>query len=222
MTVGAYPGTVQPADRRPPGHRRGGVATGRPGPPGPDRVDRRLWEKTRPGRRSSTGWRCSRRSPPAAPGWRSRVTDRQLIAEVAAGYDAVVVGVDKWLQIVDPAWYGGSAAARDAGGGQAAPGPGRWPGPASAAGSCLPAAVCSWPSAPSSTGSPPSAARAGRRDWMAAEAAAHDDLTGAWTACRSPPSPDRATPGRAGSPTDQARRGGSPDRAGDRATLGPR
>ena len=42
-----------------------------------------------------------------------RVTDQQLIADVAAGYDAVVVGADKWLQIVDPAWYGGSPAARD-------------------------------------------------------------------------------------------------------------
>jgi hypothetical protein len=42
-----------------------------------------------------------------------RVTDRQLIAEVAAGYDAVVLGADKWLQVIDPAWYGGSVTARD-------------------------------------------------------------------------------------------------------------
>ncbi len=41
------------------------------------------------------------------------VTDRQLIVDVADGYDAVVLGADKWHQVVDPAWYGGSAAARD-------------------------------------------------------------------------------------------------------------
>jgi hypothetical protein len=42
------------------------------------------------------------------------VTDARLIAEVAAGYDAVVMGADKWAQVLDPAWYEGSAAARDA------------------------------------------------------------------------------------------------------------
>ncbi len=47
------------------------------------------------------------------PGLGVRVTERQLIAEVAAGYDAVVVGVDKWLQIIDPGWYEGSVVARD-------------------------------------------------------------------------------------------------------------
>jgi hypothetical protein len=42
-----------------------------------------------------------------------RITDARLIADVAAGYDAVVVGADKWLQIIDPSWYEGSVAARD-------------------------------------------------------------------------------------------------------------
>jgi nicotinic acid mononucleotide adenylyltransferase len=42
------------------------------------------------------------------------VTDAALIADIAAGYDAVVMGADKWAQVVDPAWYGGSGAARDA------------------------------------------------------------------------------------------------------------
>ncbi|MDQ1379487.1 MAG: nicotinate-nucleotide adenylyltransferase [Actinomycetota bacterium] len=41
-------------------------------------------------------------------------TDKQLIAEIAAGYDVVVMGADKWAQVRDPAWYGGDAAARDA------------------------------------------------------------------------------------------------------------
>jgi hypothetical protein len=41
-----------------------------------------------------------------------RVTGQQLIADLAAGYDAVVLGADKWLQINDPAWYG-SPSSRD-------------------------------------------------------------------------------------------------------------
>ncbi len=42
------------------------------------------------------------------------VTDARLIADQAAGYDAVVMGADKWAQVVDPTWYEGSDAARDA------------------------------------------------------------------------------------------------------------
>ena len=41
------------------------------------------------------------------------VTGARLIAEMAAGYDAVVMGADKWAQVNDPAWYGDSPAARD-------------------------------------------------------------------------------------------------------------
>ena len=40
-------------------------------------------------------------------------TDQQLIADVSAGYDAVIVGADKWAQIMDPVWYE-SPSARDA------------------------------------------------------------------------------------------------------------
>jgi Cytidylyltransferase-like len=42
------------------------------------------------------------------------VSDARLIVDQAEGYDAVVMGADKWAQVVDPAWYGGSVAARDA------------------------------------------------------------------------------------------------------------
>lgn len=42
------------------------------------------------------------------------VTDAQLITDIAAGYDAVVMGADKWAQVCDPAWYGNDPAARDA------------------------------------------------------------------------------------------------------------
>ena len=40
------------------------------------------------------------------PWLRVVVTDAQLIADIAAGYDAVVMGADKWAQVRDPAWYG--------------------------------------------------------------------------------------------------------------------
>ncbi len=42
------------------------------------------------------------------------VTEERLIADVATGYAAVVMGADKWAQVLDPAWYGGSVAAHDA------------------------------------------------------------------------------------------------------------
>jgi predicted RNA-binding protein with PIN domain len=41
-------------------------------------------------------------------------THAQLITDIARGYDAVVMGSDKWAQVRDPAWYGGDASARDA------------------------------------------------------------------------------------------------------------
>lgn len=43
-----------------------------------------------------------------------RVTDHQLLAHVARGFDLLVVGADKWWQIQDPVWYDGDPAARDA------------------------------------------------------------------------------------------------------------
>jgi nicotinate-nucleotide adenylyltransferase len=42
------------------------------------------------------------------------VTDARLLADVAAGYDVLVVGADKWAQLHDPSWYGGSTDERDA------------------------------------------------------------------------------------------------------------
>jgi hypothetical protein len=42
-----------------------------------------------------------------------RVTATQLIADIAAGYEALIVGADKWAQVNDPVWYG-SVEARDA------------------------------------------------------------------------------------------------------------
>ena len=42
------------------------------------------------------------------------VSERQLIAELAEGYDVVIMGADKWEQVHDLAFYDGSAARRDA------------------------------------------------------------------------------------------------------------
>ena len=48
------------------------------------------------------------------PAVRADVTDRQLIADLAAGYDLCVIGADKWHQLHDLAFYDGSTGARDA------------------------------------------------------------------------------------------------------------
>jgi hypothetical protein len=42
------------------------------------------------------------------------VTDDQLLVDIAAGYDVLVLGADKWEQVMDPVFYGGSIAQRDA------------------------------------------------------------------------------------------------------------
>jgi len=36
-------------------------------------------------------------------------TPHRLVADIAAGYDVVVLGADKWHQLLDPSWYGGVA-----------------------------------------------------------------------------------------------------------------
>lgn len=41
----------------------------------------------------------------------ARATEHQLLADIAAGYDLLVVGADKWLQLHDLRFYGGSDAA---------------------------------------------------------------------------------------------------------------
>ena len=103
-----------------------------------------------------------------------RVTTHRLLADIAEGYDALVMGADKWAQVLDPVYYDGSPAARDA------------------AVARLPRVVVA-PRPPfeptgvevldldgvahiSST-----AVRDGAHTWMAPEAAAFDERTGAWS-----------------------------------------
>lgn len=109
-----------------------------------------------------------------------RVTDRRLIADVASGYDAVIMGMDKWLQVLDPAWYGGSEERRDA------------------ALEALPEVLLAGRDGAGHTGPVPpgvslldvhpahgpvssTLVRAGRTEWMLDEAARFDARTGAWT-----------------------------------------
>ncbi|MBW3537698.1 MAG: hypothetical protein KY395_08060 [Actinobacteria bacterium] len=42
------------------------------------------------------------------------VTDDRLLADIARGYDFVIVGADKAAQLQDPSFYGGSEMERDA------------------------------------------------------------------------------------------------------------
>ena len=106
------------------------------------------------------------------------VADAQLITDLALGYDAVILGADKWAQVIDPVWYGGSETARDAAVAGLprvllAPRAALFPlaGP-----SVEVLEVMDDHATVSSTG-----ARSGRREWMAPEAAAFDMATGAWT-----------------------------------------
>lgn len=115
-----------------------------------------------------------------------RVTDDRLIVDVAAGYDVVVLGADKWAQVRDPAWYP-STAARDAALAElphvlvvprADDDDPPTPGP-SGAGDVPRVDVLPVASAHRSVSS--TRARAGERSLMLPEAAAFDARTGAWT-----------------------------------------
>lgn len=101
------------------------------------------------------------------------ITDAQLLVDIATGYELLIMGADKWVQIQDPAFYGGDTAARDAAMAglpklAVAPRPPHE----------VPAEVLLdiEPLPHSST-----AARAGTLGWMLPAAAAFDAETGAWT-----------------------------------------
>lgn len=110
------------------------------------------------------------------------VFEVQLIVDVAAGYDAVILGSDKWAQVTDPAYYGGSHQARDAAlerlpevvvvhrPGFPPPKPVRWQG-----------TLVTLEVAPELGQVSSSGARAGRWEWMAPEAVTFDRESGAWS-----------------------------------------
>jgi nicotinate-nucleotide adenylyltransferase len=113
-------------------------------------------------------------------------TERRLIADIAEGYAAVVMGADKWAQVLDPDWYEGSTAARDRAL-AALPAIGIAPRPTDdgpgAAPVLLPAGlrVVELDVHPSHRAVSATSVRSGRHEWMAPEAAAFAERTGAWT-----------------------------------------
>lgn len=50
----------------------------------------------------------------ARPWLAGRRTDARLLADIAEGFDVLIVGADKWHQLLDPAWYDSVEARNDA------------------------------------------------------------------------------------------------------------
>ena len=102
------------------------------------------------------------------------VTEQQLIADIAAPYDVVVMGADKWAQVNDPVWYADEQEMAESLARlpqlALAPRPPHEVAPEHALD--LPRDLLEVSS---------SGVRAGRREWMTAAAAAFDEATGAWS-----------------------------------------
>lgn len=103
------------------------------------------------------------------------VTGQQLLADIAEGYDVVVMGADKWAQILDPVFY--ESAEHHAAALARMPTPAVVPRPPHP---CPDQYAVALPEHLADVSS--SAVRAGRRDWMAPEAREVAAETGAWEA----------------------------------------
>jgi hypothetical protein len=108
------------------------------------------------------------------------LTQARLLVDIAEEADAVVLGADKWAQVNDPRWYDDDPRARDAAVARLplaliAPRP-PVPLPAPVPGRIV---ILDLPPEHGEVSS--SAVRAGRSEWMVAEAAAFDAETGAWS-----------------------------------------
>jgi len=88
------------------------------------------------------------------------VTEQQLVADIATGYDVVVMGADKWAQVNDPAWYPTLALAPRAG--------------------FVVPDEHTLPVDPFLLDVSSSAVRAGRTEWMTEPARLHHDRHGTW------------------------------------------
>jgi nicotinic acid mononucleotide adenylyltransferase len=125
-------------------------------------------------------------------GWLGvKVTEAQLLADIAEGYDVLVMGADKWHQVLDVRFYGGSTAARDAALARLprlaiAPRP-----PLDVPAEALLDVDAAFADMSSTQ------AREGAADMMVPEAAAFDRETGAWT---DPPRYERWLAARAATP----------------------
>jgi hypothetical protein len=107
-------------------------------------------------------------------------TRHRLLADIAEGYDALVVGADKWGQLLDPAWYGDSIVERDRNLARlptvlVVPRP-PYPAPDGDDPRWIRIEIDERLAAVSST-----AVRAGHGEWMAPEAADWDRRTGGWS-----------------------------------------
>lgn len=117
------------------------------------------------------------RAAGSRPWLRAVVTDQQLLVDIAAGYEVLVLGADKWAQVQDLDFYDGSVHARNAAIAGLPPlAIARREGirvtvPVGATVLVLPATI----EKISSTG-----ARAGTHQWIAPEAAQFAAETGAW------------------------------------------
>jgi Cytidylyltransferase-like len=184
LRVGAYPGTFDPPTVAHLAVAESAMAQG-----GLDRID--LVVSTEPlGKEPTIPALVDRievleRVASTRPWLGVTVTELRLIADIAVGYDAVIVGADKWLQMIDPAWYD-SPGHRDAAiealpevllvarpPAQIPPLPPIGPGPPAGI------AVLTLDEAHALVSS--TAVRGGRLEWMVEEAAAFDAATGAWT-----------------------------------------
>jgi hypothetical protein len=131
-----------------------------------------------------------------------RVTDDRLLADIARGADVLVCGADKWAQVLDPAWYGGSTAERDRAVASLPP-VAVAPRPPEPVRSTPTAEVIVLDVHPDHHGVSATLVREGRREWLLDEAAAFDARTGAWS------DPDRYAAWYATHPV------GGPPRTGD-------
>ncbi len=109
-------------------------------------------------------------------------TTKQLLADIAEGYDLLVVGADKWAQIHQDRWYQGPAdkAAALARLPEVTIAP-RPPHPVPESQALDLAGIFGDAHAREVAEISSSAARAGHRSWMTAEAQAFDQMTGAWS-----------------------------------------
>ncbi len=115
-----------------------------------------------------------RSSAAAVPGLGVVVTDAQMIVDMAAGYDVVIMGADKWAQVNDADWYDDEPARDDA--------LGRLPTVALAPRHPHPIPPeLALPVTEELLKISSSAVRAGRLEWMTEAAAEFDAATGAWT-----------------------------------------
>jgi hypothetical protein len=108
------------------------------------------------------------------------LTPHRLLADIAEGYDSLVVGADKWGQLLDPAWYGDSVEERDRALARlppvlVVPRPPS-PRPAADDGRCTVIDVDARHAEISS-----SAVRSGRREWMLPEAREWDRRHRGWS-----------------------------------------